>query len=277
MLRAERRWLLLIALFGAALSSSSARACDALAPWSRLPRTASQLGSPLPVSLTLGAFAAPAVFAPSGLDHDLRLVSQRNFGGNPNAEAVSVWTPFVLPVLLLGVDGAALLTGSCDVARPVSAMLQAAAISFGGVVALKWVTGRSWPNAGRDPRAPDRLDHPEFARRFYWFSYDRGSAWPSGHTAIMMAFASALQHASPEHPWLGALAYAATAGVAAGMWLGDHHWASDIVSGGLLGFAVGRSTGLAFRAVPGPAPTLSWTILPWSAPDARGVQALVSW
>ena len=109
---------------------------------------------------------------------------------------------------------------------------------------LKCAVGREWPNAGQDPTAPDRLDHPERAEHFTPF-HSFGS-WPSGHTAIMFAAASSLRTSAPElgvAAWLG---YPLALGVAAGMWMGDHHWASDIISGALLGEAIGSSVGPAF-------------------------------
>jgi len=48
--------------------------------------------------------------------------------------------------------------------------------------------------------------------------------------------------------------YPLAVGVAGAMWLGDHHWASDIVSGALLGEAIGSSVGQSFSealGVPG--------------------------
>jgi len=215
--------------------------------------------------------------APTGLDHELRLVSQRELGGRPNAVPVSVWTPFVIPVVLAGIDAVAYATGSCDVARPTSAMLQAMGWTLVTVTGLKWVTGRSWPNAGRDPSLPDRLEHPEFARRFHWFSWDDGSAWPSGHTATMVAAATALTTVTHGRSWLAYLGLAAATGVAAGMWMGDHHWGSDIVSGALIGTALGRNVGLAFRDAPPASPSAALLIVPWRTQWISGLKVTVVW
>jgi membrane-associated phospholipid phosphatase len=62
----------------------------------------------------------------------------------------------------------------------------------------------------------------------------------------MFAAASSFRASTPElgvFSWLG---YPLALGVAFGMWIGDHHWMSDIVSGGLLGEAIGSSVGQAF-------------------------------
>lgn len=259
------------------LRSSAVQACERAAPWSRLGTSAQHTAEPLPLILVGGAITAPLVMAPTGADHELRVFSQRSLGGEPNAEPVSVWTPFVLPVILIGVDSVAHATDECDVARPASAMLQAMGMTFVTAAGLKWVTGRSWPNAGGDPGLPDRLDHPEFARKFSWFSLGNGTAWPSAHTATMMAAATALTTATYGRSWLGYVTLAAATGVGAGMWLGDHHWASDIVSGALLGVALGRSSGLAFRQQEQPAAAWKVTVLPWKTGDIQGLRAMAVW
>jgi membrane-associated phospholipid phosphatase len=248
-----------------------------MAFWSRLPDTASEFASPLPLALFSGALVPPLTMAPTGADYRLRLFAMHDLYGKPNAEPVSVWTPFVTPVIVLGVNIVALSANQCEVARPSSAMLQAMGLSFAVVTSLKFVTGRTWPSGGLDPRAPDYYEHPESARRFNWFSWNHGYAWPSGHTAIMVSAATALSTVEYGRSWLGYVAYGAAAAVATGMWLGDHHWMSDILSGALMGVAIGRSVGLAFRRDAPQNTGTSWVIAPYSGRDFYGVQALARW
>ncbi|HMA96155.1 MAG TPA: phosphatase PAP2 family protein [Polyangiaceae bacterium] len=259
---------------------NNAQACEQMAPWSRLGSSAHHAITPLSAVLTVGAIAAPLSMVPTGVDHSLRLLAQRDLGGEPNLEPVSVWTPFLLPILLVGTDVVGYATSSCELVRPTSAMLQAMGATIALVVALKWTAGRGWPNAGLDPRAPTRLDHPEFARDFHWFSWKDGSAWPSGHTATMVAAATALTTAT-SGSWLGYVSIAAAGGVATGMWLGDHHWASDIVSGAMLGAGIGRAVGLAFRDDSlrdnsSRAASVLPTVLPWVGQSHRGIQVIAS-
>jgi membrane-associated phospholipid phosphatase len=138
---------------------------------------------------------------------------------------------------------------------------------------LKFGVGRQWPNGGRDPNAPDRLDHPERARDFAPFQRPY-AAWPSGHTALMFAGAASFRAANPDLGLAAWLGYPLAVGVASGMWLGDHHWGSDIISGALLGEAIGSSVGQSFSealGVPG--------ALVLSAPGnaSLGVQWLTLW
>jgi membrane-associated phospholipid phosphatase len=219
--------------------------CARVAPWSRLDRTGREFVRPLPLALTLGAAVPPAVLAPSELDHRLRLVSQRDLGGRYGLEPVSLYAPFVLAggVLVMHVGGA--LGGSCAVRRPTAAMLQGIVLGLGVTSLVKWGTGRSWPNGGRDPHAADRLEYPGTAREFRPFRAGL-AAFPSGHTLTMMVAAAAFRAAEPELGWLAWSGYPLALGVGAGMWLGDHHWASDVISGALLGEAIGGSVGRSF-------------------------------
>ena len=272
-------WGTVCALSGSmiALTARPAQACEQLAFWSRLPDTASEVASPVPLILLGSALVSPAVMAPTGADYQLRLLAMRDLHGKPNAESLSIWTPYVLPVVILGVNGVAAAGGHCTVMRPTSAMLQAMGLTFVVATSLKFATGRTWPSAGRDPNAPGYLDHPESARQFHWLSWSHGYAWPSGHTAIMVSAATALSTVEFGRSWLGYVAYGAAAAVATGMWLGDHHWMSDILSGALIGGAIGRSVGLAFRSDPAETDETGLTIAPYTGRNFYGLQALAHW
>ncbi|HEX3855551.1 MAG TPA: phosphatase PAP2 family protein [Polyangiaceae bacterium] len=241
-----------LAVLGAG-ARARADECSGGEPWARLGASASNFARPLPVTLTALAVVAPFGFAPTGLDQRLRIVAQRDLGGRPNLEPVSVWTPYVLAGGLAVGYGISVAVGSCSGKRGFSPLLQAGVLTFVGVGALKLAVGRRWPNGGRDPSAADRLDHPDGAHDFAPFQ--RGfAAWPSGHTALLFAGAAAFRASNPELGWASWLGYPLAVGVAGGMWFGDHHYASDIISGALLGEAVGSSVGQSFSqalGVPG--------------------------
>jgi membrane-associated phospholipid phosphatase len=225
----------------------SARAdCPGGAPWHHLPDTATALVTPVPLALGAASVLPPVVLAPTGADHRLRRVAQQDLGGRPNIERVSVIAPYALGGVLLLSYGASAALGACAWQRPQAAMVQALVLGVTLGTTLKIAVGRQWPNGGRDPRAPDRLEHPELATDFRPFR--RFGAWPSGHTLTMVAAASAFRSATPELGVISWTGYPLALGVAAGMWLGDHHWASDIVSGALLGEAIGESVGGSFAA-----------------------------
>jgi hypothetical protein len=242
--------LFLLALSGRA---HAVEPCSGVEPWSRLPGSADHFARPVPLALTALAVITPFAMVPSGLDQQVRLLAQRDLFGKPQLEPVSVWTPYVLAGGLFIGYGVAAITDSCALKRRISPVLQAGVLTFGTVAVLKFGVGRQWPNGGRDPNAPDRLDHPERARDFAPFQRPY-AAWPSGHTALMFAAASAFRAANPDLGWGAWLGYPLAVGVTSGMWLGDHHWGSDIISGALLGEAIGSSVGQSFSealGVPG--------------------------
>lgn len=239
-----------LSLMAFGVRAPAAEPCVASAPWSSVGRSLSHFARPLPLTLTTLGVVTPFAFAPTGLDQRLRVVAQRDLGGRPNLEPVSVWTPYVLGAGFFVGYAASAALGSCDAKRALAPVIQAGVLTFVGVSALKLAVGRRWPNGGRDPFAPDRLDHPEGAHDFAPFQ--RGfAAWPSGHTALMFAAASAFRASEPElgaASWLG---YPIALAVASGMWFGDHHFGSDIVSGALFGEAIGSSVGQTFSEAVG--------------------------
>jgi len=243
----------LLALLSSGASAHAQPACVQTKPWSRLGRTAENFARPVPLSLTMFAVWTPLALSPTGADHQLRLVAQRDSFGKPKLEPVSVWTPYVLASGLLVGYTVSLAAGSCATQRVLAPILQAGILTYGVVGFLKIGVGRQWPNGGADPSAPDRLEQPERARDFAPFQRGIG-AWPSGHTAVMFAGAAAFRASNPQLGWLSFAGYPLALGVAGGMWFGDHHWASDIVSGALLGEAIGGSVGQSFSealGVPG--------------------------
>jgi membrane-associated phospholipid phosphatase len=243
----------LLALVASVAPAHAQPACLETKPWSRLGSTAENFARPVPLALTMFAVWTPLALSPTGADHRLRLVAQRDSFGKPKLEPVSLWTPYVLGTGLLVGYTVSLAAGSCAAQRVLAPILQAGILTYGAVGFAKIGVGRQWPNGGADPNASDRLEHPERARDFAPFQRGIG-AWPSGHTAVMFAGAAAFRASNPELGWLSFAGYPLAVGVAGGMWFGDHHWASDIVSGALLGEAIGGSVGKSFSqhlGVPG--------------------------
>jgi membrane-associated phospholipid phosphatase len=232
------------------------------------------LARPVPLTLTALAVAAPFGFAPTGVDQRLRIVAQRDLGGRPNLEPISVWTPYVLGGGVIIGYGIGAALGSCSTKRVLAPVIQAGAITLTAVSLLKFGVGRRFPNGGTDPNASDRLEHPERARDFAPFQRGFG-AWPSGHTALLFSGAASFRASNPELGVLAFLGYPLALGVAGGMWLGDHHYASDIASGALLGEAIGDSAGRSFATVLGVPGAL--TLLPTGATAAHGAGFEIQW
>ncbi|MES1174392.1 MAG: phosphatase PAP2 family protein [Myxococcales bacterium] len=262
-----------VLLFASCPRAHAAEPCPDVAPWSHLSGTGSHFARPVPLTLTALAVVTPFAMIPTGLDQQVRLLAQRDLFGKPKLEPVSVWTPYVLAGGLLVGEGVAAIVDSCAAQRRIAPVLQAGALTFGTVGILKFGVGRQWPNGGRNPDAPDRLEHPEYARDFRPFQRPY-AAWPSGHTALMFAAAASFRAANPDLGLAAWLGYPLAVGVASGMWLGDHHWGSDIISGALLGEAIGSSVGQGFSEALGVPGALVLTA-PGNA--GLGVQWLTLW
>lgn len=230
-------------------------------PWQRLSETAQELAKPLPLALLGGAVLPPLLLGPTGGDHELRVFVQRDLTGSYYAEPVTIAAPYVALPMTVALWGAAALFASCPVQRVSSALLQGAGLTLATVGLSKWVLGRTWPTGGRDPSADNRLEHPNDAQKYSPFRKGL-AAFPSGHTAIMFSLASALRASAPE---LGVWRYAGypiAVAVGFGMWFGDHHWASDVLSGALVGEALGGAAGRAWQPGSEDEVTISYLVLP---------------
>ncbi len=243
-----RTWLLVLGLLvGAAWTRPASALCHG--PWQEFPRTGRELIQPRNLILVGASALPPVILAPTGGDYALRRVAQDDLGGSYNPEPISVYTPYVVAGATAAIYVGSLIAEHCEIQRTTSAMIQSMFTTALTVGFAKWITGRQWPNGGRDPYGTDRLDHPEDAQDFQPFQRGLNAAFPSGHTALMFAAAAAFRASTPQAGWLRFAGYPFAIGVGLGMWLGDHHWASDILTGAMLGEALGSASGNAFRKV----------------------------
>jgi membrane-associated phospholipid phosphatase len=198
-----------------------------------------------------GAVFATGVMAFSGADQAIRVGVQRTMDW-PVVGDASVIAGYTLPVALaptLYVIG--LSANDRELAGGGSAAVQALAVTVLTTGFLKLATGRAYPLNGGDPRAPDRLDHPEYARSFLPFQrldLPVLPAWPSGHTSACISVAASLTAYYPDQLWIPLIGYPVGVLIGFGLVVGDHHWASDVVAGALIGHAIGYSIGRSFRA-----------------------------
>ncbi len=207
-------------------------------PATELGTRVARLGGGTNVALLTGALAAPLVLAPTGGDWGARLFYFRTLGARYNAERASLTAPYALAGALALGWGVAALEGDCASSSVANRALQAVAVAAALQATLKLVVGRTYPAA--DP-AHDLVDD---GRAFQASPFSALGAWPSGHAATTFAFAAAVRASLPRG--IGLVRYGGyvfAAAVTGGMLLGDHHWTSDVISGALLGEAIGRSFG----------------------------------
>jgi membrane-associated phospholipid phosphatase len=228
-----------------------------------------------------GAVTATGLMAFGGADQAIRTGVQQNLVSAGFADT-AFYTGYILPATLaptLYIVG--LAVRDPDTAGAGSALLQALGLTLAATGVLKVATGRPYPLHGGDPNAPDRLNHPEYAREFRPFQVLWPlPAWPSGHTSATVSIAAALTAYYPGRLWIPLIAYPIAALIGFGMVDGDRHWASDVVAGGLVGHAIGYSVGSAFRRRAQAGDTQnrsSFTFVPVVAPSYCGAEASAAW
>ncbi len=145
--------------------------------------------------------------------------------------------PILLPLTLLVLGG---MFRSAQTRLTAWAIGQAEVI--GGVIAAgyKALTGRAHPSHGVG------VDLSR-AFKFGWFRGGVFWGWPSSHTTIAFAMATAVFRLFPQQPLLGylALSYAFYIGFGVSTTI---HWFSDFVAGALVGTVVGLVVGSSFSA-----------------------------
>jgi membrane-associated phospholipid phosphatase len=117
---------------------------------------------------------------------------------------------------------------------------QAAMMGFGISLMIKSFTGRV---------APSPLTDSDNLLGDFRFGFLRGGVndgWPSSHTTTAFAMAGSLIALYPANTAIkiGALVYASYIAIGVST---NVHWASDVVAGALIGYAVGTTVGKSFR------------------------------
>lgn len=226
-----------------------------------------------------GAVAGSAAMAFSGADQSVRVAVQEHIGSNVVGNTADL-TGYILPVVVApGVWLAGLAFGDRAATGAGSAAVQALAVTALATAVLKIGLGRGYPSGGRDPNAPDRLDHPEDAhsfRPFQSWSWPFPS-WPSGHTSSATSVVAALTaYYGTDELWIPFVGYPVALAIGFGMLVGDEHWTSDLVTGAVLGQCIGWSIGRAFRERErGEVPRVS--LVPIVGPSSQGAGIAGTW
>lgn len=190
-------------------------------PWAefrwRLQQSAS-MSPTLPQWAKGSILAGGAVLAGAALDKPVdRFVSKHQ-----DTRAVDVWSNVgkAMPVALAGAAGAAVAFGDARMQNIGLISLQSIAASAGVSMVTKRVVQRARPleEQGTWSRTADRGD----------------ASFPSNHAAV--AFAAVTPFAQEyDAPWLYGLAAVSAMGRVADR----QHWVSDVVAGGVVGYAIG--------------------------------------
>lgn|GEM_PF-1550682 len=225
-----------------------------------------------------GAVAETGAMAFLGGDHAVRVAVQENLASGAYGEA-AYFTGYLAPAIVApGVWIVSMALHDRDMAGAGSAAVQALGVTLMTTAFLKIATGRVYPLNGGDPNAPDRLDHPEYAREFHPFGTLLAlPAWPSGHTASFTSVVAALTGYWPDRLWIPLVGYPVALAIGFGMVDGDRHWTSDVVAGALVGHAIGYSIGRSFRLRAHGDAASGISLVPIVGPGLEGVGVGGTW
>ncbi len=101
---------------------------------------------------------------------------------------------------------------------------------------FKELSGRNRP-ANFDPNSP--LNSSDFHGPFYKLPYSDNSSFPSGHTTLAFAAATVYAKEYKDIPLVPVISYSIATLIGFSRITENRHWATDVIAGGLLGFACG--------------------------------------
>ena len=199
----------------------------------------------------IGAGLGTLVFIETGLDWKWNRLAYNNermpkTGSYANyiGYAVPVLTPLALYFTGRGIKDEKLQITAL-------ALTQSLALTMLIQTPLKIITGRTWPGIvdGWDSELSKRSDRTDdYSDEFDWFNLDAIGGWPSGHTANAFSAAATIAHIYHDNVLLKIAVYTYASLIGVGMSIYDH-WASDVVAGALMGYAVGATVGKSFRGL----------------------------
>jgi membrane-associated phospholipid phosphatase len=189
------------------------------------------------------AVASSGIMAFGGADHAIQDGVQKNLAA-PAYGDFAQYAGYIVPLVLapsIYLAGRALDDPTLVGAG--SAAIQSLVVAIFTTVVVKVGVGRVFPSK-------TTIDQPDAAhefRRFHYFPLPAGPAWPSGHTVATSSVVAALTGYYPDELWIPLVGYPVTLAIGFGLVVGDRHWTSDVIAGGLIGHAIGYTTGRAFR------------------------------
>jgi membrane-associated phospholipid phosphatase len=131
------------------------------------------------------------------------------------------------------------------------ALVQSMALENGFHAILKLSTGRS------DPYIINQYHHKridtssDFSGEFDWFKMVLLDGWPSGHTLSAFTTAATISEIYKDNLPIKIAFYSYAVLVGIGVSL-NVHWASDVLAGALIGYAVGTTVGRSFSKLVNP-------------------------
>jgi hypothetical protein len=197
--------------------------------------------------LQLGAVVATPFLVGNNVDYHV----ERFFNEHPAYGNIASPVPFTGQALPFIVGGgllaySTLWTHDDETLGASFAVIQASLIELMDNITLKAFTGRPGPKW----RTTSDMEALSEEWRFGFLRGGVYDGWPSGHTGATMAVVSALTNYYPDNTWLKIAGYGLVLYTAYGVTSvhrGGMHWFSDMVSGALMGYAIGSTVGKYYR------------------------------
>jgi membrane-associated phospholipid phosphatase len=208
--------------------------------------------------ISVGAIAATYT-----LDSTIRDAIQRNRGGAMDTTAHYL-EPFGAAYSFGVIAGFYIggVSAHDQNARETAVDAISATLIASGIItpALKIVTGRGRPSQYGDPS------------HFQPFSGD--ASFPSGHTTQAFVVASVIA-SHYDQGWVKGLSYGLAATVGFSRMVHDQHWASDVLTGALIGTAVGKEV-VRFNKTARLPKTARYSVVPVVGPRGYGATLVAS-
>jgi membrane-associated phospholipid phosphatase len=183
----------------------------------------------------------------SGIDWDWRNFSYDHEALANGMYSASIYAGYVIPIAapfvfyftgLFGHDKELQVAGL--------ALVQSMALANGVHAILKLSTGRSEPSVINQFHHERNPTSDDFSGEFTWFKMVLLDGWPSGHTLSAFATAATIAQIYSDSLLIKIAAYSVAAFIGLGVSL-NVHWASDVLAGALMGYAIGATVGRSFR------------------------------
>jgi membrane-associated phospholipid phosphatase len=195
----------------------------------------------------IGAGLGTWAFIESGLDWKWRNFGYKHEAFANIAYSAVIYAGYVIPTatpVAFYITGLFIHDEKLQIAG--LAMLQSLALANTAQVILKLTTGRSEPYLINQYHHERITASDDFSGKFNWFKNGFLDGWPSGHTLSAFASATALAQIYNDNLFIQIAAYSFASIIGLGVSF-NVHWASDVLAGALIGYAVGAAVGRDFR------------------------------
>jgi membrane-associated phospholipid phosphatase len=194
----------------------------------------------------IAAGAGTWAFIETGLDWKWRVIAYDNpwlFSSGMPTVFIGYVVPGIVP-LAMYLTGRSFSDEKLQITG--MALTQTLFLTLGIQAILKMSTGRALPGivTELDHTRDSRTD--DFSGEFALFNMNFIGGWPSSHTAAAFSAAATITELYHDNPAvkIGAYAYAALMGLGVSV---SVHWASDVLAGALIGYAIGKTVGKSYR------------------------------